>query len=531
MSRWRRVLRVVTVLAAICVSAGWVGGCGGSGQQAGSAAGAVVTTSSGAVRGTVTADHRRFDGIPYAAAPIGALRWTPPEPHAHWDGTRAATAPGAECPQQRALVVRGPDDVAGDEDCLFLNVWTPARSAAKRRPVLVWIHGGAFQVGSGDSYDPSRLVTAGDMVVVTINYRLGALGFLADPVFSHDGGQVSNFGLLDQQAALRWVRDNIAAFGGDPARVTIAGESSGATSVCDHLISPASAGLFAAVVLQSGRCQVQAPRETAARISADYVTGFGCGAAEPVAVAQCMRALPPYRLVAAPLSYSTSGGTATPGPVTGQPLLPDNPVAAVRAGKAARVPVLIGTNHDEATGIVAATGPPATVEQYLDALAKAFGSDADNVAAAYPAAAYAHPASALAAAFTDHDFACPVSTLADALSRGAPVYQYEFDDTTAASPGGLVAGTPFPLGASHTVELPYLFGVAGLPDPATAPQQNLSAQMIAYWAAFVNTGNPHTAGQPEWPRHTGGEVLTLRPGATAAGSDFTRRHHCDHWVG
>jgi len=504
-----------------------IGGVG-TARPAGPGDTAVVATASGTARGTVTSGHRLFAGIPYAAAPIGALRWKPPAPPAHWGGIRDATTVGAQCPQQRAASVRGPGDVGGNEDCLFLNVWTPARAAAAKRPVLVWIHGGAFAVGSGNFYDPSRLVAAGDMVVVTINYRLGALGFLADPALSDDG-QVGNFGLMDQQAALRWVRDNITAFGGDPARVTIAGESSGATSVCDHLVAPGSAGLFGAAIMQSGRCQPQAPRETAARMSADYAAKLGCPAAAPAAVARCLRALPVYKLVATPLTYLTSGGVSAPGPVTGQELLPDDPVTAMRAGKTVKVPVLLGNNHDESTALIAFTKPPSTTGQYLDDLVQDFGPDADKVAALYPAASYGHPASALAAALTDYDFACPAAAMAGFLSHGGPVYEYEFDDSNAAAPAG-VPTLPFPLGAAHTFELPYLFGVTGMLNPATATQQSLSTQMIAYWAAFVNTGNPQAPNQPGWPRHTDAQVLILRPDATVISTDFTQQHHCDQWA-
>ncbi|MBY8861820.1 carboxylesterase family protein [Nocardia sp. CA2R105] len=510
----------------LLVTLGWATGCGGR-ERVSPAEPAVVDTTTGALRGTVTADHRVFEAIPYAAAPVGDLRWKPPESQPHWQGTRDATRPGAECPQQIAAVVHGPGDIGGNEDCLFLNVWTPARSAGHERAVMVWFPGGAFSVGDGASYDPSRLVAAGDMIVVTVNYRLGAPGFLADPALAYDGGQVGNFGFLDQQAALRWVREDIAAFGGDPARVTIAGESAGATSVCDHLVSPGSAGLFAAAIVQSGRCQLQGSRETAAHVSTDYAAQLGCGAADPAIEARCLRALPVDRLIATPLNYVTSSGIPTRGPVSGEPVLPDNPVTAIRAGRAAKVPVLIGVNHDEATAFVAAA-PPATATQYRDALVRNFGPDADRIAAAYPAANYAHPGSALAAVFTDDDFACPAVTLAESLARGGPVYQYEFDDRTAAAPKTFPAGT-IPLGAAHTFELPYLFEVTGLPNLATAAQQSLSGTMIAYWAAFVNSGDPHVANRPDWPRRIGDKVLTLRPDASTTATDFSGRHHCKQW--
>jgi carboxylesterase type B len=202
----------------------------------------VVRTTAGLVRGVTATDYRFFAGIPYAAPPVGPLRWQPPAPVQPWSGLRDATRPGARCIQ----------DIAGDmdrnhatgEDCLTLNVWTPP-SSKDAKPVLVWIHGGGFVNGSGEVYDARRLASRGDIVVVTLNYRLGALGFLAHPALG-PAGQVGNYGLADQQAALRWVRDNIANFGGDPGKVTVAGESAGGMSVCDHLVAPGSAGLFRA---------------------------------------------------------------------------------------------------------------------------------------------------------------------------------------------------------------------------------------------------------------------------------------------
>lgn len=531
--RPRTVLRAMVVLAAIGVAMGSVSACGTTQRQAGSADAAVVDTVSGPVRGTVTAEHRSFTGIPYAAAPVGELRWRPPAAPAHWGGTRDATAPGARCPQSQAAF--NGSGSAESEDCLFLNVWTPARAAEKKRPVMVWVHGGSFKTGSGDLYDPSRLVAAGDMVVVTINYRLGALGFLAHPALAHDDGQVGNFGLMDQQAALRWVRDNITAFGGDPTRVTLAGESAGAISVCDHLASPASAGLFRAAIMQSGPCAYSTTRQSAVGISEDYATTLGCPGTDPTAVAECLRATSIEKLIANPLVYNTISGVDFPEPVTGQPLLPTDPITAMRAGEAAKVPVLIGTNHDEFTTLVAeqdfTTHQLDTAGQYLQELTRAFGPSTDKVAALYalyPAADYADPTAARVAVFTDYAFACPAAEIASSLTHTGPVYQYEFDDRHAAVPDA--PAPPFPLGAGHALELPYLFDVTGLPHPPTPAQQHLSTQMIGYWTAFVNTTNPHTPDQPDWPSHTSNQVLTLRPDDTTTSTDFTNQHHCNQWA-
>ncbi|HEY9264508.1 MAG TPA: carboxylesterase family protein, partial [Mycobacterium sp.] len=231
---------------------------------------ALVQTAAGAVRGLVAPDHRLFAGIPYAAPPVGPLRWQPPKPAPPWDGERDGTRFGPRCLQD----LEGDLELGRqtDEDCLSLNVWTPAENPesgpARPRPVMVWIHGGAFLNGNGGMYDARRLAARGDIVVVTINYRLGTLGFLAHPALGAPG-HVGNYGLADQQAALAWVRDNIAAFGGDPGKVTVAGESAGGMSVCDHLVAPGSQGLFGAAIVQSGPCQAQLALPEAERISTD----------------------------------------------------------------------------------------------------------------------------------------------------------------------------------------------------------------------------------------------------------------------
>ncbi|MEV6557465.1 carboxylesterase/lipase family protein [Nocardia sp. NPDC051756] len=483
----------------------------------------VVRTQSGPVRGKLAGNARSFSGIPYAAAPTGELRWKPPVAPALWSQERDATKPGDKCLQSGA-----PGGLAGSEDCLFLNVWTPKSTAPQRRPVMVWIHGGAFAAGTGNEYNPAQLVRAGDMLVVTINYRLGALGFLGHPAVAHDDGQVGNFGLMDQQAALRWVHDNIAAFGGDPAKVTIAGESAGAMSVCDHLVSPGSERLFQGAILESGPCGLQVDRQTAVARSEEYAAALGCPGTD-AGVARCLRALPAEKLTEKMLQYTGGAGVGLPGPIFGQPLLPEDPIAAFRGGRAAKVPVLIGANHDEFTNFVVMQ--PITAEQYPEQL-KMFGPHADAVAAQYPLAAYPQPSLAWAAVMTDHIFVCPTADMAKSLVRTAPVYSYEFADANAAPLPilGLPNPPPFPLGAAHAFELPYLFDLDQIPAPATPAQKDLSDKMIRYWAAFVRTGDPNSRGLPDWPRHTGDQALVLEPEKSTT-TDLARTHHCDLWSG
>src|SRR6201991_3621977 len=337
--------RLFAVLLAVLLAAGCARGDETANVPATSvpADPAVVHTATGAVRGVVAPDHRLFAGIPYAAPPIGPLRRQPPAPVPAWQGVRDATRPGPRCIQDP-----GVDLELGrrtNEDCLTLNVWTP-RTNDDHRPVMVWIHGGGFANGDGGLYLANRLASRGNIIVVTLNYRLGALGFLAHPALGPQGA-VGNYGLADQQAALRWVRDNIAAFGGDPRKVTIAGESAGGMSVCDHLIAPGSAGLFRAAIIQSAPCQAQADLAVGQSQSVDYAIAAGCR--NPATTARCLRALPATRLERPPWYYFIGDSDGLSGPVTGTAGLPDNPIEGFAADRAARVPVLMGVNHDEFT--------------------------------------------------------------------------------------------------------------------------------------------------------------------------------------
>jgi para-nitrobenzyl esterase len=490
---------------------------------------AVVQTAGGAVRGVVGPGYRVFEGVPYAAAPVGALRWQPPEPVAPWPGVRDATTPGLRCVQDT-----GKDPDYGrptGEDCLNLNVWSPdGASRSSRKPVMVWIHGGGFLNGSADIYDARWLATQGDIVVVTVNYRLGTLGFLAHLALSPDGN-IGNYGLADQQAALRWVRDNIAEFGGDPTKVTIAGESAGAMSVCDHLIAPESSGLFRAAIMQSGPCQAQADRATGQRVSTDYATSAGC--TDPPAVAACLRALPTQKLWRAPL-YVKFGPDKLTGPVTGTDRLPADPMTAFALSRVPRIPVLIGSNGDEFAMFAAIQYlkdrglPP-----YAQLLSDTFGADAAAVAEHYPLDRYGGSEGlAYSAAVTDGIFACPTDRIASGLAHTGPVYAYEFNDRTAPAPDPFRAA-PFPVGASHSLELRYLFDVGGAP-PLNPEQRGLSDQMVAYWSQFVKTGAPDVSGLPNWPQlgadAATGKRLSLQTGPLTITTDFSSRHQCPFWA-
>jgi len=490
----------------------------------------VVDTAAGPVRGIIEPGLRIFEGVPYAAAPEGALRWKPPVAPVPWDSVRDATKPGLRCIQDTRV---DPDyGLATSEDCLNLTVWTPGGAApSSPRPVMVWFHGGGFLNGSSDIYNARWLATRGDIVVVAVNYRLGALGFLAHPALGTDGapdGDQGNYGLADQQAALRWVRDNIIGFGGDPAKVTIAGESAGAISVCDHLVAPESDGLFRAAIMQSGPCQAQAVLPAAEKISVDYAAGKGCD--NPASARQCLLALPADRLQDGP-PYVNIGANILTGPVTGTPRLPVAPATVATQGRTARVPMLIGTTADEFTLFVALTYlRDHQLQPYPTMLEDTFGADAPAVAARYPLSKYDGSVGlAYAATVTDGVFGCPVDSMALGLAHRSPVYAYEFNDRRAPAPDPM-RQVPVAVGAGHALELRYLFDMGGAP-PLNPAQQVLSDQMIDYWSSFVATGVPDAPGQPEWPQldPERPQRLSLQTGQSTVITDFAARHQCAFW--
>ena len=501
-------------------------GCGQSAPP-GPVDAAVVATAAGPVRGAVEDGYRLFQGIPYAAAPVGLLRWQPPAAPAPWRAVREAVNPGVRCVQDTTL---DPDfGRPTGEDCLNLSVWTPhGATPDSPRPVMVWIHGGGFLNGSSDIYNARWLATRGDIVVVTVNYRLGALGFLAHPALAGPGVDPGNYGLADQQAALRWVRDNIAGFGGDPQRVTIAGESAGAMSVCDHLVAPESVGLFRAAIMQSGPCQAQAELPAAEQVSVDYAAAAGCP--RDAAVRACLYGLPVDRLRAGPV-YARLGSSMLSGPVTGTSRLPVAPSAVAAQGPTATVPVLMGTTADEFTPFVALSYlRDHRLKPYPALLADAFGVHAAAVAARYPLSRYdGSTGLAYAAAVTDGMFACPIDTIASDLAQRMPVYAYEFNDRHAPVPEPL-RHTPFAPGAGHALELRYLFDMGGAPQ-LDRVQRTLAEQMIDYWSSFVTDGVPSVEGLPGWPQMNPQEPqrMSLEPGTPALTTDFAARHQCGFW--
>ena len=506
-----------------------------------SGGGPVVATGNGPVRGATAGGIDEFLGIPYAAPPAGHLRWRPPQPPADWRGVRDATQFAPSCPQPPGLFA---PPAPFSEDCLYLNVYRPSDDGDQGllrnggdggRPVLMWIHGGGLTEEAGRNYDPAKLAADGT-VVVTINYRLGALGFLAHPALaSRPGGPAGNYGLMDQQAALRWVQDNIARFGGDPGNVTIAGQSAGGLSVLAQMVSPGARGLFSKAIIQSGSFALnQQPLATAEAAGEAFATQAGC----PDQTAACLRHLPVSALVSP--TY-----VVIPGVVDGKVLT--EPIGtALAAGRFARVPVLNGTNHEEerifvSVGLTVSQGTdvpiadlPITPGNYQANIAVALGvtaTRAAEIAAEYPLTAYPFPWVAFSTLVGDASFACPALQIDQETSQRAPAYAYEFNDDNA--PPNFTGPLLPPPVATHESELQYLFDLpnAQHPAPLSSGQQALAASMQAAWANFAATGNPTTKTLP-WPAFNSAStrMLSLVPPQPQLSTDFAARHNCAFWA-
>jgi para-nitrobenzyl esterase len=505
--------------------------------------GLIVRTDRGLLEGKSAESTDQFLGIPYAAPPVGALRWAAPQPAPRWQGVRQATSYGGRCAQ----LVSGNGPRVDNEDCLYLNVYTPPGldwHSSRGLPVLVMIHGGGLTTGAGDQHDGSLIVTTDHIIVVSINYRLGPFGFLDVPGLASGAAAANgNFGLLDQEAALRWVQRNIAAFGGDPAKVTIGGESAGGWSVCALLTSPPAHGLFRGAIMQSGSCASQSPA-TAQAASLAFAKAAGCPSAATTggrsgpdggeSTAACLRALPETTLLDASSAYQ-------PQFTYGGPELPVADASAVAAGNYDRVPLLIGTNHNE--GRTFAQGFTGLTETQADQLiASEFGSRTAAILARYPWSSYPSPYTAaymIGDIWTDSGFltgigGCPEQNLASQFASTTRAYFYQFDDLHA--PGLNMDHPGYQWGAGHAMELAYLWpsfnNGYSLYDLLTPAQLELSQQMVRYWGAFVATGRPEVPGQPAWPRYTRGQLMSLRPGDQTqliSGATFGAEHQCSFW--
>ena len=486
--------------------------------------GPVVGTTNGAVRGTSSGSVNEFLGIPYAAPPVGALRWQPPQSAANWSGVRDATRFAPHCPQSAS-----PFGLAStSEDCLFLNVFTPSRQrAGAHHPVMVWIHGGALVTGESNDYSPAKLVEDG-VTVVTINYRLGALGFLAHPALADANGQSGDYGLMDQQAALRWVQRNIASFGGDPRNVTIFGESAGGLSTLSQIASPAARGLFSRAIVESGSYNLtQASLASAEAAGQAFAAKAGCSDQ----TAACLRSLPVSTILA---NENAAGYT----PNINSEVLPQTLKTAFATGEFNRVPIINGTNRDEWRLFVALSeleGNPVTAANYQSMISSTLGVPAQAaavIAAEYPLSAYPSPSVALGAVGTDAIFACPALTIDQTVSKFVPTFAYEFNDENA--PENFLPPVSFPYGAAHASEIQYVMDLltAAFPGTLSAPQQQLATIMKSYWTNFAKRGFPTSFGTPFWPHFNNvtRQMQSLVPPTPQTETNFAATHKCAFWA-
>jgi para-nitrobenzyl esterase len=500
----------------------------------------LVATKQGFVRGLETQNVDIFLGIPYAAPPVGDLRWKPPQPHASWSGVLNATKFGSHCAQTARVVGVS----SSTEDCLFLNMYVPngddngqtgggeAQSSTDLggRAVMVWIHGGDLTAGESDDFDASRLAGKGNVIVVTINYRLGVIGFLAHPALTAESPNHAsgNYGILDQQLALKWVQQNIRAFGGDPGNVTIFGQSAGGLSALANIASPRAAGLFHKAIVQSGAYELVLPSlATSESQGTTFAGNVGCNSQ----TVRCLRSLTVQQILASPISVN---------PVVDGYVLPLSLQIVAATGQFNRVPVINGSNHDEARFMIAINelaGQLVTAVEYPTAVLANFGPQAGPlVLAQYPLSAYVNADEALAAIETDASFACPARLADQALSVHVPVFAYEFNDENA--PEIFLPPVSYPYGAAHESELQYFFPaedlthLAGPPQPLRADQRKLSEMMILYWTQFAKEGDPNGPQTPNWAEYAPSldEFQSLSPLSIAAESDFASSHHCVFWA-
>jgi para-nitrobenzyl esterase len=480
-----------------------------------------VRASSGLLEGTTGSKPgiRAFLGIPYAAPPVGQMRWKAPEPAAKWTVVRKADRFGNHCMQTTPfpdMVYQGPES----EDCLYLNVWTPAKTGSERLPVMVWIHGGGYYAGSGDEprHDGSVLASKG-VIVVTINYRLGVMGFLAHPELTAESAhKVSgNYGLLDQIAALRWVHDNIAAFGGDAGKVTIFGESAGSLSVSAMVATPLTKGLFARAIGESG-AHFGAPGGTMLPVA----LAEGEKRGKELAGSMGAKSLAELRAVpAAALIKATTPNPSNYWPIVDGYVFPADPWEIYAQGKQNHVALLAGWNSAEAKSMARGLSTP---EALTAALRKQFPGNEEAALKAYPVGNDAHQTQLSAVALMSDNFIV-YSTWKwiemQTATGKAPVYRYLFDHVIPTATGDAPADDP---GAAHATDIEYVFGTMETKKLAWRDSdRKVSELMSSYWTNFAKTGNPNGPGLAQWPVYDAKSRQILRLDANPEAEAETNR--------
>lgn len=476
-----------------------------------------VQTASGAVQGGTSPDGkvRIYKGIPFAAPPVGDLRWKPPQPAASWQGVRSATEFGARCMQGHIFADMVFRDNGPSEDCLYLNVWTPADSPSAKLPVMVWIYGGGFQGGAASEprQDGEHLAHKG-VVVVSMNYRLGIFGFFAHPELAAESPQhaAGNYGLMDQTAALKWVHENIAAFGGDPSNVTIFGESAGSMSVSAQMASPLAQGMFGRAAGESGAVFGYGNSSPTLQESEQNGAAFAKEIGAPSL--KELRAIPAQKLLDA--SLAQKGYRFWPN-IDGL-FFTESPWNTYAAGRQARVPLLAGWNQDEQSDRTFFRNKPETLESYKSNLSSMKNPDVEGFMKYYPAANEQEMKTSAGQLAGDIFIAYSTWRWLEFQFPVAPSYRYHFEEAPPPPPGGNVYG------AYHSSDIEYVFGTLDWKKlPWTAADYRLSEQMQTYWTNFAKTGDPNGGGMPEWPVYGAAKFEVMHLNASSkAEPDATR---------
>ncbi len=485
-----------------------------------------VATDRGLIQGAQQGQVVRFLGVPFAAPPVGSLRFAPPAPPACWSGVKQTTAYADSCAQRNLS-----GKLQGSEDCLYLNIWTPHKALTDgvKRPVLFWIHGGGNSIGATNAsifgrnlYDGQHLADKRDMVVVSVSYRVSTLGFLAHAALSKESPQGSsgNYGVLDQIAGLKWVQRNVARFGGDPARVMVFGESAGAINTYTLVASPLAKGLFSAALMQSGFC-VAIKLAERVTLSASLAAKVGCDKVADVPA--CLRGVKLADIV----PIHTPGGNKDPlnefreiraGNIDGW-LLKEHPLATIEKGAHNAVPLVVGSNADEHSVFLVSKVIPGCLA-YATEVGKLFTQHKTKLLALYPCKPL-EPKRALIDLYTDLVFTCHARRALRAAAKGQtkPIYRYYY--TFAAGPLKL-------LGAHHGAEIPYVFGTYDR-LLATLAEDTLSAALQGYWTRLAAKGEPNTGGVVSWGAYDAKRDNALRLDKTITEQEGIASARCDFW--
>ena len=527
--------------------------------------GPLVQTAEGPVIGFKQNGVYEFLGIPYAAPPVGPLRWRPPHPVAHWDRPLHATHFGNTCAQITEFgVFAGP--ASAQEDCLFLNVFTTSL-ATGNKPVLVWIHGGGNLDGESNDYDATKLATGGPngtpTVVVTLNYRLGLFGFLAHPALDAEGHLHGNYGILDQQAVLHWVQRNIARFGGDPKRVTLGGQSAGAQDTGMNQISPLAAGLFHRTIYQStpltGIALMTVTIYPVALANGKaFAQAADCGVDASPATAACLRSLTTAQILQLEGTPGVPSGFVTGAMLDGT-IMPITPIEAWSTGNFNKTPIMGGNVQDEAnfglsiTEYLATPQAPLTAGQYIAGVKQTYTgpefsggpnyppATVDEILAQYPPNLDNLTPQQVSNLVSSHPIGCSAVLIEQLWSKWVPVYAYEFNDEQA--PYYFPPLPDFAPLAAHTIDIQFLFrnwhgSVFGVNHPAnlSPAEEVLSDELVAAWTHFAAIGNPNGQGNLPWPQFTSvankPAIFSEKPGlGTFTLGEWSRNHNCAFWTG